>query len=47
MTEYHIQNKNIHLLSDNTDKHSYDSSYSSPGWIQAINFQYFCQQCII
>ena len=25
-----MQYKNIRLLSDSTDKHSYDSSYSSP-----------------
>ena len=27
---FHMQYKNIHLISDSTDKHSCDSSYSSP-----------------
>jgi len=37
----HIQYKNIHLLSANTDKHSYDSTYSLPTYHTSTEVKYF------
>jgi len=37
----HIQYKNTQLLSANTDKHSYDSSYSLPVYRMPTEVQHF------